>query len=234
MLNNSRPSTTLFMLMSLDGKISTGDNDALDFDTNLKTITGVKEGLHQYYDLEQQTDLYSLNTGRVLSKIGLNTRNNVPAKSPVSFIVIDNKPHLNKNGISYLCRWSANLLLVTTNKNHVAFELQAKYDNLKILYYEKLDLGILLVDLKEKYQIEKLTIQSGGTLNSEFLRQNLIDFVHIVIAPILVGGKDTSTLIDGSSITNIGELVNLKPLKLEACHVLEKSYLQLNYKVFKT
>jgi len=56
---NDRPVTTLFMIESLDGKISTGDVDELDVDKDFKRIVGVKEGLHQYYDLEKQTDLFS-------------------------------------------------------------------------------------------------------------------------------------------------------------------------------
>lgn len=67
-----RPVTTLFMLMSLDGKISTGASDALDFDRDLPHVPSVAEGLYQYYELEQQTDLWSLNTGRVMAKIGAN------------------------------------------------------------------------------------------------------------------------------------------------------------------
>ena len=63
-----RPITTLFMLMSVDGKISTGATDELDVDKDFPKITGVSEGLHQYYEIEQTTDLWSLNTGRVQEK----------------------------------------------------------------------------------------------------------------------------------------------------------------------
>lgn len=52
-----RPITTLFMLMSVDGKISTGGTDRLDMDQDLPAIDGVREGLHQYYEIEQTTDL---------------------------------------------------------------------------------------------------------------------------------------------------------------------------------
>lgn len=41
-----RPITTLFMLMSVDGKISTGATDALDVDKDFPKIAGVQEGLH--------------------------------------------------------------------------------------------------------------------------------------------------------------------------------------------
>lgn len=57
--------TTLFMLMSVDGKISTGAVDELDVDRDFPRINGVKEGLYQYYEIEKTTDLWSLNSGRV-------------------------------------------------------------------------------------------------------------------------------------------------------------------------
>ncbi len=48
-----RPIATLFMLMSVDGKISTGSTDELDIDRDFPKLPGVREGLHQYYEIEQ-------------------------------------------------------------------------------------------------------------------------------------------------------------------------------------
>lgn len=228
---NNRPINTLFMLMSLDGKINSGDTDELDVDRDWCTIDGVKEGIHQYYEIEQTTDWYSLNTGRVMAKIGVNERNEKPQKIECRFVIIDRKPHLNENGIKYLCDWTEKLFLVTDNKNHPAFKLVNELDNLEILYYESIDLTRLMEDLKNNYDVEKITIQSGGTLNCEFLRNNLIDYVNIVIAPILVGGANTNTLIDGKSISKVAELNKLKALQLLECNVLKDSYIQLKYKV---
>ena len=86
-------------------------------------------------------------------------------------------------------------------------------------------------DLFDKYNVDRVTIQTGGTLNCEFLRAGLIDNVNIVIAPILVGGATTSTLIDGKAISSVEELNQLKALKLVDCNMLKKSYVQLRYKV---
>ena len=185
---SKRPINTLFMLMSLDGKINSGDSDELDVDRDWCKIDGVKEGLHQYYEIEKTTDWYSLNTGRVMAKIGVNERIEKPAKMDCRFIIIDRKPHLNEKGIEYLCNWVDTLFLVTDNKNHPAYKLIDKFGNLKILYYENINLVKMMEDLKNNYDVDKITIQSGGTLNCEFLRENLIDYVNIVIAPILVGG----------------------------------------------
>ena len=222
-----RPITTLFMLSSVDGKISTGATDNLDVDKDFPKIAGVREGLHQYYEIEQTTDLWSLNSGRVQAKIGANTKP-MPEKIPVSFVLIDNH-HLTERGVRYFCALSQKFVLITTNPNHPAYTVNA--DNLAIVFQEKLCLKSALAILKKDFGCERLTIQSGGTLNALFLKDKLFDYVDIVVAPVLVGGKDTSTLIDGQSFTTEDELAGLGVLQLTNCTVLENSYLRLQYKV---
>lgn len=230
---NKRPITTLFMLESLDGKISTGNSDSLDADKDFCRITGVKEGLNQYYEIECTTDCFSLNTGRVMAKIGVNDKKEYHEKVDVNFVIIDNRPHLNENGIDYICHWVKKLILVTTNKNHIAYSLKEKYNNLYILFYEDLDLNKLLEDLYDKYNVERITIQSGGNMNGLFVRENLIDYVNIVIAPLLIGGRDVPTLVDGEAIKSEDELGKLRALELIECNKLNNSYVQLKYKVKK-
>lgn len=227
----NRPINTLFMLMSLDGKINSGDSDELDVDRDWCKIDGVKEGLYQYYEIEKTTDWYSLNTGRTMAKIGVNEREEKPQKMDCRFIIIDRKPHLNEKGVEYLCNWVETLFLVTDNKHHPAYKLANEFDNLKIIYYDNINLTKMMEDLKSDYDVERITIQSGGTLNCQFLRENLIDYVNIVIAPVLVGGATTNTLIDGKAISKVEELSNLKALELIETNVLHNSYIQLKYKV---
>lgn len=223
----NRPITTLFMLMSIDGKISTGATDDLDVDKDFPQIAGVSEGLHQYYEIEQTTDLWTLNSGRVQAKIGVNTKD-APDKTPISFVIIDNR-HLNENGIRYLCSLSKKLVIITSNPKHPAFN--AEEDNLYIIYQKELSLKNALIKLKSEYGCERITIQTGGTLNGLFLREKLFDYIDLVVAPVLIGGKDTSTLIDGKSLSTQKELSKLGVLKLQECVILENSYLRLRYEV---
>lgn len=222
-----RPVTTLFMLMSVDGKISTGATDDLDVDKDFPKIAGVSEGLHQYYEIEQTTDLWTLNSGRVQAKLGVNTKK-MPKKMPVSFVVIDNR-HLNENGIQYFCALAKKFVLITSNAKHPAFHI--KEDNFHIIYQKELSLKNALMRLKSEYGCERITIQTGGTLNGVFLREKLFDYVDIVVAPVLIGGKDTSTLIDGKSLFSQRELSKTGVLKLQECVILEDSYLRLRYEV---
>ena len=221
------PITTLFMLISVDGKISTGATDSLDFDQDFPNISGLSEGLHQYYEIEQTTDLWSLNSGKVQAKIGVNTRL-LPTKGPVSFVIIDNH-HLNEDGIRYFCALAPKFVLITTNANHPAFNVHES--NLHIILQEELHLVSALEILKSDFGCDYLTVQSGGTLNSLFLKEKLFNFVDVVVAPVLIGGKDTPTMIDGKSLVSIDDLSQLGILQLQECNILNNSYIRLRYKL---
>lgn len=226
-----RAVTTLFMLTSLDGKISSGSTDLNDADQDFCRIDGVKEGLAQYYRIEQTTDLFSLNTGRTMVKIGVNDPATPQRHTVRSFVIVDSRPHLTRQGVKYLSQWAKQLIIVTTNKDHPAFKMSEEADNISVLYYEKLDFGQMFRDLKNKYGADRVTVQSGGSLNGAFLRRGVIDYVHIVVAPLIVGGADVPTLADGEGIKSPDELFKLTPLTLLECNKLENSYIELKYKV---
>ncbi len=192
----TRPVTTLFLLMSLDGKISTGSADSSDFDKDLPKIYGANEN--------------PLEKSAVVS---------------ITFVVIDNH-HLTKHGVKYLCSKYRRVMLVTKNSRHPAFAVTES--NLQVLYYQEFQVSRMMEDLYQKFGCDRLTIQTGGSLNSQFLRGKLIDYVDVVVAPILVGGKNTSTLVDGKSPITLKEI---GVLQLQKATQLQNSYLRLQYKV---
>ena len=160
-------------------------------------------------------------------KMGVNEKP-MPEKTPVSFVLLDNT-HMTEHGVQYFCARSKEFVLITTNKTHPAFNIKA--DNLHIIYQENLSLEDALIELKKNHGCERITIQSGGTVNGMFLREKLFDYVDIVVAPVLIGGKETSTLVDGAALTKENELDKLGVLSLIGCDVLENSYIRLRYKV---
>lgn len=222
-----RPITTLFLLASLDGKISTGSTDNMDVDRDFPLISGVKEGLHQYYEIEQTTDLWSLNSGRVQAKMGVNERE-MPEKGPVSFILLDNT-HLSEHGVRYFAALSDKFVLITSNKDHPAFDVSA--DNLHIICQDEPSLGSALERLYTECGCERVTVQTGGTLNSALIAEGLIDYVDVIIAPVLIGGSDTASMVDGPSITVREELSRIGVLRLIEATPLEDSYVRLKYEV---
>mgnify|MGYP001144395647 CR=1 FL=1 len=124
------------------------------------------------------------------------------------------------------------LVIVTNNFSHPAFKLLTNHKNLKVIYYENnINLLDLLIKVKHNYDIDHLILEPGGTLASAFLRAGLIDHISLIIAPLLVGGKNTPSIIDGDSIHSVDELYKLRALKLKRCDILEHSYLHLEYDV---
>jgi 2,5-diamino-6-(ribosylamino)-4(3H)-pyrimidinone 5'-phosphate reductase len=230
-MGKNRPETTLFLMQSLDGKISTGNVDGRDQEIDFPKIKGIKEGNYQYYELLFKTDRVALISGKVLAKIGVNSREELDDHKDVSLIIIDRKPHLTKKGVNYLVNSFKSIFIVTNNINHPALEF-SKIKDLCIIYFPNdIDFEKLFVKLKQDYKINKISIQSGGTLNAIFLKQKVIDHISIIIAPCLIGGKDTPTSIDGFAPQTYDDLLNIKALTLKKCEVLKHSYLHLYYDV---
>jgi 2,5-diamino-6-(ribosylamino)-4(3H)-pyrimidinone 5'-phosphate reductase len=222
------PMTTLYMLMSLDGKISTGASEERDFDADLPRIAGVAEGLGQYYQLQARTGRFSLNTGRVLAKVGWNDVKSNIDRLPASFVVVDSM-HLTARGVRNLLERTEQLIVVTTNVRHPAFQVDDPRLDV-IAAAAPLDFHHIFSELADR-GIEELTVQSGGTLNAALLRSGLIHYVSVVVAPVLVGGRFTPTLIDGDPLGGDDELALLRPLELLSARPLDRSYLHLQYAV---
>ena len=144
-----RTANTLFLLMSVDGKISTGMTDSRDVDQDYKRLSGIMEGLHQYYEREQQTDWHSLNSGRVMAKMGVNGGQSPIGHPEASFIIIDNT-HLTKSGVAHLAGKLKKLYLVTKNPQHPAKGLDC--ENLTVLdYAQTIDFTGLFATLHTTY-----------------------------------------------------------------------------------
>ncbi|PIZ42336.1 deaminase [candidate division WWE3 bacterium CG_4_8_14_3_um_filter_42_11] len=231
-MDSKRPYTTLFLIQSLDGKITTGDNDSMDTE-NFHKITGIKEGMFQYYELEKRMDRVYVNSGKVFEKVGFNEKVWTKDKNDgLSFVVIDNRPHLNLGGCEYLAKRCETFFLITNNQNHPAFSVTSKFSNIiPLVYKRKIDFTDAFEQLQQKHKIERMTVQTGGTLNAEFLRLGLIDAVSVVVAPCLIGGKDTQSLVGGESLHTKEDLKNIKALRLVKSETWSNSYIHLKYEV---
>ena len=52
-----------------------------------------------------------------------------------------------------------------------------------------------------------------------------------MVAPCLIGGRDTMSLISGESLVTDEDLKGIKSLELMEANVLKDSYLELRYRV---
>ncbi|MHA1129334.1 MAG: 2,5-diamino-6-(ribosylamino)-4(3H)-pyrimidinone 5'-phosphate reductase [Candidatus Helarchaeota archaeon] len=76
----------------------------------------------------------------------------------------------------------------------------------------RVDLQFVMKELL-KLKIKKVLLEGGGTLNFSMLQEKLVDEVRVAIAPVIVGGENAITLVEGLGMGRIDEWVRLEFLK---------------------
>ncbi len=74
---------------------------------------------------------------------------------------------------------------------------------------ERVDFPKLMDILYTKYQIEKLIIEGGPTLNWHMLHHNLVDEIRLIHMPFIVGGSDTPSLVGGMPLSSEKDMIKL-------------------------
>lgn len=217
-----RPVVTLFALTSVDGKICTGPSDYFDFDIDLPNVPGVNEGLYQYYDIEKNTDTWALTTGATQAKM-YRLKKEDTTHIPATLVVVDTN-HLDAASRSWLCaRYDRVIFAVPSAAYLRDFSKEA-------VYYEG-NLVTLLEKLYADYDCGAITLGVGGTMAWSLLQSGCIDLIHLVMAPLIVGGRNTPSLVDGAGLTSVADLSKLVTLRLESVKTLSYGYLDLMYSV---
>ena len=72
--------------------------------------------------------------------------------------------------------------------------------------------------------IKTILVEGGGTVNWEFIKNNIFNELIITLSPYLIGGNSTS-FVEG---TGFAKITNSPNLKLKSIKRL-KNYLVLNY-----
>lgn len=224
--------TTLFLLASLDGKISTGCSDTLDFDTDLAADSYLSKGLYQYYDIERTMDEWSVISGRIAAKLGANNGTYFKEFVPVSFIVIDSS-HLTPEGRQHIADNCERVVFVMPSEVMVHCAKHCASDNMDFILQNPLDLKSVLNYIEYMYCAKRVTVQTGGTLNRLFLQQGAIDAVDIVIAPMLIGGKTTASMVDGDDRYTKEGLSDITKLMLQEVKQLKFGYVRMRYTVVR-
>ncbi len=92
---------------------------------------------------------------------------------------------------------------------------------------EHVDFATALEELSRRFGITRIRVDSGGTLNTVLLRAGLVDELHLLVHPTLVGGIDRKTFFSDSKADPRGE-IRLRFLDAE---VQEQGILLLSYAV---
>ena len=78
----------------------------------------------------------------------------------------------------------------------------------------RVDLPALL-DLLGARGVLTLLIEGGGVLHGSFFDQGLVDKVHAVIAPMIIGGATTATAVAGTGASRMADALRLREVTVE-------------------
>ena len=208
-ISTRRPFVAMKTAMSLDGKIATCTGES-QWITNSSSRRRVHE-LRDIYD----AILVGINTV-LKDDPSLTTRLEAyDGRNPVR-VVLDSS-----------CRIPFDSKLVSDEKSPliVAVTEEAPCDRVNALRAKgvriiscgngpRVDIDILLSELG-RMNITSLFVEGGGQVNNAFLKAGAVDRVYAFIAPMLIGGQNALTPVEGDGFARLSDAVRLKEIETE-------------------
>ena len=202
--------------ISIDGKISTRSNDS-KFSS--------KEDIIRLHKLRSKVDAILIGKNTLLRDDPLLTVRHTKGKNPIR-IILDSKGTISKNS----------KIIKTSDKIPTIIAVSKKISKVNLSKLKKLPVEIIIsgensVNLKllmkklSAKKIKTILVEGGGTVNWEFIKNNIFDELIITLSPYLIGGNDATSLVEGKGFAKI---VNSPNLKLKSVKRL-KNHLVINY-----
>jgi len=210
------PHVILSAALSIDGKISTRSGDSK---------LSSKEDSIRLHKLRSKVDAILIGKNTLLQDNPLLTVRYTKGKNPIR-IILDSKGTIPINS----------KIIKTSNKISTIIVVSKKISKTNLLKLQKLpieiivsgensiNLKLLLKKLSSK-KIKTILVEGGGTVNWEFIKNDLFNELIITLSPFLVGGKNAISFVEGQGFEKISNSPNLKLKSIKRL----KNYLVLNY-----
>ena len=202
--------------ISIDGKISTRSNDS--------KLSSQDDSI-RLHKLRSKVDAILIGKNTMLQDDPLLTVRYTKGKNPTR-IILDSKGTISKNS----------KIIKTSDKIPTIIAVCKKISKVNLSKLKKLPVEIIIsgensVNLKllikklSTKKIETILVEGGGTVNWEFIKNDIFDELIITLSPYLIGGNNATSLVEGKGFTKI---VNSPNLKLKSVKRL-KNHLVINY-----
>jgi len=188
------PKIILSAAISIDGKIATRSGDSK---------LSSKRDLTRLHKLRSQVDAIIIGKNTVNKDDPLLTVRYSKGKNPIRIILDSHGTISNKSKI-----------LQTSNKVKTIIVVSKKITKKNLQKLKKFSVEIIivgenqvniksLIKILSKRKIKTILLEGGGTINWEFIKNNLVDEFFITITPFILGGKDAITLVQGEGFDKI-------------------------------
>jgi len=215
-MEKSRPYVILSAAISIDGKIATKTGDS-KFSSKQDSIR-----LHK---LRSKVDAILVGKNTVAVDDPLLTVRHTKGKNPIR-IILDSKGTLSEKS----------KILQTSNKIKTIIVISKKitkqnYNKLNKFPVELIVTGENSVNIKSLLRklsakkIKTILVEGGGTINWEFIKQNIFDELIVTLSPFLIGGNNAISLVEGQGFDKISKSPNLRLKSVKRL----KNHLVLHY-----
>jgi 2,5-diamino-6-(ribosylamino)-4(3H)-pyrimidinone 5'-phosphate reductase len=195
------PKIILSAAISIDGKIATFSGDSK---------LSSKKDLIRLHKLRSQVDAILVGKNTINKDNPLLTVRYSKGRNPVRIILDSCGTISDKSKI-----------LQTSNKVKTIIVVSKKITKKNLQKLKKFPLEIMMIGDNQvnikllmknlgKRKIKTVLLEGGGTINWEFIKNNLVDEFYITVTPFILGGKDAITLVQGDGFDKITKSPKLK------------------------
>jgi 2,5-diamino-6-(ribosylamino)-4(3H)-pyrimidinone 5'-phosphate reductase len=189
--------------MSIDGKISTKKNDS---------AISSKLDLVRVHKLRSTVDGIVIGISTVLKDDPmLNVRYSTTGTKNPARIIIDSKARIPLNSRIIESSNKIQTIIAVTQyaSSRKIKEIQNKGAQVLVYGNGKVNLRNLFQQL-EKMGLKKIIVEGGGEINWSVLQLGLVNELVVTISPVVIGGRDAKTLVEGRGFTNICDGIKMK------------------------
>lgn len=200
-MDTNRPDVILKWAMSADGKIATKTGDAR-WISNEQT----RRFTHR---LRADAGAIIVGINTVLKDNPSLTARGIPgAKNPIR-IILDH--HLRLPDKAKVLDHTAKTIVVCGEQSSLQRARQLMIKGVEVMQVKTLkDLLRKLADRG----VAKVLVEGGGEVHASFIEQRLADQVFVVIAPLIIGGRQAITPVSGQGISKIKDATKLHNIKI--------------------
>ena len=215
-MEKSRPHVILSAAISIDGKIATRLGDS--------KLSSKKDKI-RLHRLRSKVDAILVGKNTIHRDDPLLTVRYVKGKNPTR-IILDSQGTISVNSkILQTCNKVPTIIAVSKRISKVNLQKLKRFP-VEIIMTGKNSVNIKsLMNNLSKRKINTILVEGGGTINWQFIQNNLFDEILITIAPFIIGGIDAITFVQGRGFDKI---IKSPRLRLNTIKRLE-NYLVLHY-----
>ena len=187
--------------ISIDGKIAT---------TTGNSQLSSKKDLIRLHKLRSQVDAILIGKKTANKDDPLLTVRYTRGKNPFR-IVLDSRGTISLNSQILQTSHQVKTIVVVSKKiTKKNFQKLKKFPvEILVAGENKVNVKLLINKLRKK-KIKTILIEGGGTINWEFIKNNLVDEFIITVTPFILGGKNAISLVQGEGFDKIAKSQKLR------------------------